>query len=61
MFTVYIFQKCHTVFSPLLSAFATLRKATISFVFSVRQHKARLSHEILYLRIVRKSVNKIQV
>jgi hypothetical protein len=45
-------------FSLLLSAFATLGKETVNFVLSIRQHKTRLSNEILNLRIVRKSANK---
>jgi hypothetical protein len=56
-----------------LVAFAELRKATIGFVISVRlsvRPSVRMEqlgfhwtdfHEILYLRIFRKSVEKIQV
>jgi hypothetical protein len=49
----------------LLGAFEKLRKATISFVMSVRMEQLG-SHwteclGILYLRIFRKSVEKIQV
>jgi hypothetical protein len=52
-----------------LGAFAKLRKGTISFVMSVRQ-SVRMEqlgshytdfHEILYLNVLRKSVEKIQV
>jgi len=55
--------------SPFLGEFAKLRKATISFVMSVCP-SVRMEqigsywmdfHEILYLRIFRKSVEKIQV
>jgi hypothetical protein len=42
-------------------SFATLWKVTISFVFSIHHHKTRLSHEISHLRIVWKSVNRIQI
>ena len=53
--------------SFFLRAFVKLRKATISFVRSVRlsTQRTRLSledfNEILHLSILRKSVNKIQV
>jgi hypothetical protein len=51
--------------SGLLGLFAALRKATISFVMSVRQHRTTRFpldgfYEILHLRVVRKSVEKIQ-
>jgi hypothetical protein len=54
-------------FHILLGAFAKLREATISFVMSVRLfvRMDRLSshwtdfHELLYLSILRKSVEKI--
>jgi hypothetical protein len=61
--------KSSWTFPPFLGAFAKLRKATIRFVMSV--HPSVLMeqlgshwkdfHEILYLRIFRKSVEKIQV
>ena len=49
----------------ILDAFAKLRKATVSFVMSVRMGKLG-SHrtdfdEIVYLEIFRKTVQKIQV
>ena len=48
-----------------LGAFAKLRKATISFVLSVRMGKLGSQwtdfHEILYLSILRNTVDKIQV
>jgi hypothetical protein len=61
------------IFSLFLGALATLQKATISFVMTVRlsvapqAHMEQLSsyqtdfHEILHLRFFRKSVEEIQV
>ena len=56
---------CGVWLLPLLGAFAKLRKATISFVMSVRTehlvtHRTNF-HEFLYLSIFRKTVLKIQV
>jgi hypothetical protein len=56
-------------FHPFSGSFAKLRKATISFIMSVRAsvRTEQLDshwtdfHEILYLRIFRKSVEKIQI
>ena len=61
--------RLHCVASPFLSAFAKLRKATVSFVFSVCS-SVRMEQlgfhwtdfdQILYLTVFRKSIEKIQV
>jgi hypothetical protein len=44
-----------------LDALAKLRKATISFVMSVRLSVRMNFNEILYLKVFRKSVGKIKV
>jgi hypothetical protein len=61
--------RTYSQFMVSLGTFAKLRKAAISFVMSVRRsvcmeqlgcHRTDF-HEILYLKIFRKSIEKIQV
>ena len=67
LYSIFVFDLCSVI--TFLGAFAKLRKATISFMFvrpSVRPHgTTRLPltdfHEIWYLSIFRKSVDRTQV